>query len=107
MKDIYQGFHPAIAAAYVEGKRIQFKLPNANDKEWLDVLAYHKPLDLYRVSSKSYEFRVKPVTTTANIHVHVCPRKNTVWATADQQPCADNIKVTFDENGTPIAVELL
>jgi hypothetical protein len=46
-------------------------------------------------------------TSEANIHVHVCPNKNTVWATADQSPEEDNIKVTFDNSGKPIKVELI
>jgi len=105
---IHQGFHKDIAHAYLKGERIEFRGTNlCRINEWLNVSEYKDPLDIYRVSNPNFEFRIKPKTTTANIHVHVDTRYNTVWATADQQPCADNIKVTFDENGTPIKAEIL
>jgi len=106
-KEIHQGLHKAIAHAYLKGERIEFRSADlCREWGWKDVAAYREPLDIYRISGEKYEFRIKPKTTSANIHVHKLT-SGTVWATADQQPCADNIKVTFDENGTPIKAEIL
>jgi len=105
MKKIYRGFHPAIVNDFLFGKTISFRRDES--QEWQKVAPYKHPGDVYRVSSDMYEFTSKPMTTTANIHVHIDTRYNTVWATADQQPCADNIKVTFDEHGTPIKAEII
>ena len=105
-KETYHGRDPALVVLFLEGNNIQWY--DEYRKSWHDMPEYTGDYrDIYRVSAINYHFRLKPKTTTANIHVHVCPRKNTVWATADQSPCADNIKVTFDENGTPIKAEIL
>lgn len=102
----YYGRDPELIVSFLEKKEIQYF--EEFSKNWHDVPVYcDDPHDIYRVSNVLYRFRRKPKTTTANIHVHVCPRKNTVWATADQSPCADNIKVTFDEHGTPIKAEII
>ena len=104
MNIIHRGFHPSIVIDFIKGETIWFR--EEEGCEWKIVAPYCKLIDIYRVSNDRFEFSIKPRITTANIHVHVCPRKNTVWATADQSPEEDNIRVTFDEYGTPIAVEL-
>jgi hypothetical protein len=105
MKHIYRGFHPYIVSDFIRGKTVWFR---RNESEvWDKVAPYEFPSDVYRVSNNMYEFTLKLQISTANIHVHVCPRSGHLWATADQQPCADNIKVTFNEHGTPVKAEII
>jgi hypothetical protein len=104
----YTGGDFDIVVSFLRGEKIQFQRSKNHFPEWKDIPEYSgNPIDIFRVRNPNFSFRLKPETTTANIHVHADMRDNTVWATADQSPCADNIKVTFDEHGTPIKAEII
>jgi len=73
-KEIYYGRDPALVVSFLKGETIQWF--DNFDGSWDDLPQYNGDYrDIYRVSNTQYCFRLKPVTTTANIHVHVCPRK--------------------------------
>ena len=51
-----------IAFAYLNGNTVQVK-GALSWPEWVDVPAYRIPTDIYRISNKIYQFRVKPAVT--------------------------------------------
>ena len=50
-----------ILIAYLQGKTIQVSYPNRTDNtgEWMDIIPYHTPSDVLRLSNSNYSFRIK------------------------------------------------
>lgn len=64
---VYKGFHPEVAAKYLEGATIYYTSTPDRVESWRTIFPYRDSSDIHRVSNPEFSFYIQPESFHFNI----------------------------------------
>jgi hypothetical protein len=90
-RDTYPGGNPELMSKYLLGIPIQFQ---DNNQNWINVVPYTEPEDIYRVSNTEYLHRIKPKDPIVTIRKVVVHPATTLMGSQGNK----NLELVFHDN---------